>query len=357
MKRALAWMVSLLLLAGGCDDVPGTSGQGKAVPAVAPPRISPVELLPPRVDRTVTRRVEVRDPAALPAVQVDVQRQTDGIVDILWIVDDSGSMANQRRTLTDNFARFLEKLLELHVQFHIGVTSTNHQDGGALRGATKVITPTTPDPRGVFLQNMTFPSDSRSRLEQGLRMMELALAEPLLSGANAGFLRPGAALAVIAVTDEDDGSYGDPAHYARFLRGVKGPGNENLVSFSIIGGTTPDGCYAPGEEAYYGGLAEPAFRYSALAARTGGVIGSICDASFETTLLRIAEALDTLRRVFPLSLKPDPATLSVRVNGAPVPRDVVNGWQYREETRSVAFLGRYVPPPGATLRFEYAIAP
>ncbi len=357
MKRALALVVSLLALAVGCDDVGGEVGRGEAVPVVAPPRVSPVALLPPTIDRSVTRRVEVRDPNALPAVQVDVQRQSDGIVDILWVVDDSGSMANQRRTLTDNFERFLAKLLELRVQFHIGVISTNFKDAGALRGATKVITNTTPDPRGVFLQNVTFPPQSRSRLEQGLRMLELALTEPNLSGPNQGFLRPNAALAVIAITDEDDGSYGEPAHYARFLRGVKGKGNENLVSFSIIGGSTPDGCYPPGEEVYYGGRAEPAFRYSAVASRTGGVIGSICDASFEDTLVRIAEALDTLRRVFPLSLKPDPSTLSVRVNGALVPRDVVNGWQYREETRSIAFLGNFVPPPGATLRFEYAIAP
>lgn len=356
MTRALALLVPLLALAG-CDDVGGEVGRGEAVPAVAPPRVTPVALLPPTVDRSITRRVEVRDPSALPSVQVDVQKQSDGIVDILWVIDDSGSMANQRRTLTENFSRFLEKLLELRVQFHIGVISTNFKDGGALRGTTKVITNATPDPRGAFLQNVTFPAQSHSRLEQGLRMMELALTEPNLSGPNAGFLRPNAALAVITVTDEDDGSYGEPAHYTRFLRGVKGQGNENLVSFSIMGGTVPDGCYPPGEEIYYGGLARPAFRYSAVASRTGGIIGSICDSSFETTLVRIAEALDTLRRVFPLSLKADPSTLSVRVNGALVPRDVVNGWQYREETRSIAFLGNYVPPPGATLRFEYAIAP
>jgi hypothetical protein len=35
---------------------------------------------------------------------------------------------------------------------------------------------------------------------------------------------------------------------------------------------------------------------------------------------------------------------------------VVNGWQYRAETQSITFLGNSVPPPGAVLRFEYAIA-
>jgi hypothetical protein len=355
MKRHLGVLLIALVAASGCDDVGGEVGRGEAVPAVAPPRLSPVELLPPDVDRSVTRRVEVRDPPAIPAVQVDVQRQADGIVDILWVIDDSGSMTNQRQTLANNFSRFLDDLLALQVRFQMGVISTNHNDRGTLRGTTKIITNSTPNPRQVFLQNTTFPP-SRARLEQGLRMLELALTEPNLSGANAGFLRPNAALAVIVVTDEDDSSYGDPAYYSRFLRSLKGPGNENLSSLSIIGGTTPVGCYPPGEEIYFGGLAEPAFRYSSVATKTGGVIGSICDVSFEATLSRIAAALNTLRRVFPLSLKPDPATISVRVNGTLIPRDVVNGWQYRTETQSITFLGNYVPPPGAVLRFEYAIA-
>jgi hypothetical protein len=358
MKHRLGLLVALpLLVALGCDSVGGEVGRGEAVPVVAPPRVSPVELLPPAVDRSVTTRVDVRDPPAIPAVQVDAARQADGIVDILWVIDDSGSMANQRATLTGNFARFLEELLALQVRFQIGVISTNHNDRGRLRGTTKIITNTTPDPRAVFIQNTTFPAGSRARLEQGLRMMELALTEPNRSGANAGFLRPNAALAVIVVTDEDDSSYGDPNYYARFLRSLKGPGNENLTSLSIIGGTTPDGCFPPGEEIYYGGLAEPAFRYSTVATKTGGIIGSICDVSFEGTLVKIAQALNTLRRVFPLSLKPVATSITVLVNGAVVPRDVVNGWQYRAETQSITFLGNYVPPPGAVLRFEYAIAP
>jgi hypothetical protein len=355
MKLRVGLLVALLG-ALGCDGVSGGSGRGEAVPVVAPPRVSPVELLPPTVDRSVTQRVEVRDPPAIPAVQVDVQRQVDGIVDILWVVDDSGSMSNQRQTLTNNFTRFLDELLALQVRFQMGVISTNFNDRGVLRGTTKIITNSTPNPRGVFLQNTTFPAASRARLEQGLRMMELALTEPNKSGANVGFLRPNAALAVIVVTDEDDNSYGDAAYYSRFLRSLKGPGNENLSSLSIIGGTTPDGCFPPGEENYFGGLAEPAFRYSAVATRTGGIIGSICDVSFEATLVKIATALNTLRRVFPLSLRPNPSTITVFVNGTAVPRDIVNGWQYRQETQSVTFLGNYVPAPGAVLRFEYAIA-
>ncbi len=353
-RSPLLLLLGLALGLSGCPDVGSESGRKEARAQMAPPRLSPVEILPPRVDRQPVGRVEVRDPLALAATQVDLFTQADGVVDILWVIDDTGSMKNQRATLTGNFRKFVEALLALGSDFQMAVISTNSTDDALFRGTTKVLRNQTPDLEAKFIENTTFP-DSRARWAQGLRMMQLALSPPRANGPNAGFLRPGAALAVIAVADDDDGSYGEVNHYVRFLKGVKGRGNENLVSFSVIGGTTPDGCFPPGEEIYYGGRAEPAFRYASIATKTGGVVGSICDPSFENTLFEIARAINTLRRVFPLSLTPDAGTVSVRVNGQAIPRDVVNGWQYRPETRSIAFLGNYVPPPRAQVRIEYAI--
>src|SRR6185436_875764 len=157
-------------------------------------------------------------------------------------------------------------------------------------------------------------------------------------------------------SDEDDSSFGTPEYFARAFQSAKGKGNEALVSFSTISGTTPVGCTPAGEEGFYGSLADPAWRYAAVATRTGGIVGSICDASFENTLVQIAEALNTLRRVFPLTLLPVGGTLTVKVNGAVIPQDPVNGWQYRADTNSVVFLGTYIPPPGAEIRLEYAFS-
>lgn len=360
MRRALL-TVGVGLLLAGCDPVGRENGRGSAVPDVAPPLLSPVEIKPPRIDRSPVTRVELVDPPRVDSIQVDLLPQSDGVVDILWVIDDSGSMTNERRTLVGNFSRFVQELLGMQVDFQMGVTSIVAADGGRLRGTTKIITNQTPNPRMVFEQNTTFPA-SRSRWEQGLRMTQLALSSPNIdpSGANAGFLRPSAALAIIVVTNEDDSSFNTTDHYARVFRGLKGKGNENLVSFSIIGGTLPNGCVPPGETGLYGSTADPAVRYGEVAAKLGGINGSICDASFEQTLLRIAQALNTLKRVFPLTLQPIVSSLkvSVVVNGVatPVPQDPVSGWQYRADTNSVAFLGTYVPPPGSSVRLEYAYA-
>lgn len=354
------------IAAGFAACVEGGEGTGSPVdPIILPPRLERTAIQPPALERQVLARIEVRDPTAVAAIQVDTYRQNDGVVDILWIVDSSGSMANERKRLVDNFDRFIGTLVQTNTRFQIGVTSTSLADPpatdptpggyqGTLRGTTKIITNATPNPRDVFKENTTFPP-SRARWEQGLEAMRRALSEPLISNQNAGFLRSGAALAAIVVSDEDDDSFGGTAHFARFLRAAKGIGNENLTSFSAIVGDVPDGCTPPGEEGYYGSRADPAFRYIDVARRTGGVVGSICSRTFEQLLIQIAEALNTLRRVFPLSVTPDPATIAVRVNTTPIPESPVAGWVFRAEIRSVVFPGTYVPPPGSEVRIQYAI--
>jgi hypothetical protein len=353
--------IAVLLAAAGCDNVGRENGTPDAVPKLEPPRLSPVDISPPRIERVPTGRVKVVDPPRVDSIQVDLLKQSDGVVDIIWIIDDSGSMTNERKKLVSNFGRFLQELLALRVDFQMGVTSIVFSDGGRLRGNVKILKNSTPDPQKVFEDDTTFP-DSRSRWEQGLRMTQFALSSPNTDpgGPNFGFLRPNAALAIIAVTNEDDSSFGTTDYYARVFRGLKGKGNENLVTFSVIGGAIPNGCVPPGEAGLYGSLAEPAFRYAEVAAKTGGVVGSICDVSFEQTLLRIAQALNTLKRVFPLTLKPIANSVHVTIidgaNTIVVPNDPVTGFQYRVDTNSVVFLGTFIPPPGSTVRIEYAFA-
>ena len=193
-------------------------------------------------------------------------------------------------------------------------------------------------------------------------MSQFALTPPLISpgGANNGLLRDGAALAVIVVTNEDDSSFGSTDYFARAFRSLKGPGNETLVTFSTIAGTLPNGCTPPGESGLFGSQANAGFRYAEVATKTGGIIGSICDASFEQTLIKIAQALNTLKRVFPLTIIPIAGSIRVTVissaGSTVIPNDPVTGFDYRAETNSVVFLGTYVPPPGSTIRIEYAFA-
>ena len=365
MARAPSLLLFVLfaLIQAACDKAGSGSTNGPAVPLVAPPTLSPIELLPPVVNRQTVGQVVLANPLALASFQTDLFTQSNGVVDILWVIDDSGSMADERLILGSDFQGFLNELVAIQSDYQIGVTSLNGVDQGQLKPSVtatpglRIITNATPNATAVFQELTTYPT-SRLHWDQGLRMGELALSPPNTApgGTNEGFVRPNAALAVIVVTNGEDGSYGDPDYYTRFYQGVKGPGNERLVTFSTLGGDLPNGCTPAVDLGKLGGTAPPATRYASVSFGTGGVVGSICDSDFAGTLLRIVQALNTLRKVFPLTLPSASGTLTVTVNGVVIPQSVVNGWQYQANTNSVVFLGAYVPPPGAQIQFLYAIA-
>jgi len=318
--------------------------------------------------------VALANPLALASFQTDVFTQSNGVVDILWVIDGSGSMADERTILGSDFQGFLNELVAIQSDYQIGVTSLQQpvpalgvipgqSQPGQLRQSTSVapgvslITNNTPNAAALFQELTTFPV-SLLHWDQGLRMGELALTPPNAApgGSNAGFVRPNAALAVIVVTNGEDASYGDTDYYVRFYQGAKGPGNERLVTFSTIGGDLPNGCTPAVDVGKLGGAAPPAVRYASVSYGTGGVVGSICDNDFAGTLLRIVQALNTLRQVFPLTLTPAPGTLSVTVNGVTIPQSSINGWQYQPSTNSIIFQGAYIPPPGAQIEILYAIS-
>jgi hypothetical protein len=380
MLRSIYWnmprapsllpFVLFALVQVGCDKAGSGNALGPAVPVLAPPTLSPIELLPPVVDRQTVGQVVLANPLALASFQTDLFTQSNGVVDILWVIDSSGSMADERLILGSDFQGFLDELVAIQSDYQIGVTALNSKNPfdplqglGALRQSVTtapgldIITNATPNAAAVFQELTTYP-DSLLHWDLGLRSGELALSPPLTApgGANAGFVRPTAALAVIVVTNGEDASYGDPDYYTRFYQGVKGPGNERLVTFSTLGGDLPNGCTPAVDVGKLGGAAPPAVRYASVSFGTGGVVGSICDSDFAGTLLRIVQALNTLRKVFPLTLPPAAGTLTVTVDGVVIPQSVVNGWQYQANTNSIVFLGAYVPPPGAQIQFLYAIS-
>jgi hypothetical protein len=169
--------------------------------------------------------------------------------DILFVVDDSGSMKVHQENLARNFASFVTALDGAAVKndFQIGITTTsidrNFGTGATATLATTFLASTSecaagypnagaPYPAGALLAmdaaghqvlsgpGRILPATSPSLVtdfqrnvkvgfcgsskEQGLRAARLALSEPLLSGANAGLVRRGSRLAVVIVSDAND---------------------------------------------------------------------------------------------------------------------------------------------------------
>ena len=74
------------------------------------------------------------------AMNEEIFKQPDvQAVDVLWVVDNSGSMSSVVETLGDKFESFLESFSALGIDYQIGVTSTDMDDPthqGRLLGRT-----------------------------------------------------------------------------------------------------------------------------------------------------------------------------------------------------------------------------
>ncbi len=357
MGRGAIGLALAAMLVGGCQRP--TAHQDTYRPYVRPVHADPAQEVAAPQDRVTLLKPDLGPAAVRGPTQIDAFLQSDARVDILWIIDDSGSMVNKRARLAKAFDQFITTLVGEQVDYHIGVTTTDMDKvgpgfDGQLMANPAVITKDTPDPVAAFTSEVSMPAN-RVQNEEGLAAGLAAVTDPNASGPNKGFLRPGADLAMIVVSDEDDHSFGDPAYYERVFRELHGPGNEDTISFSAVIGDVPKGCTAPGDQNLLYGEAQPGTRYQAVAKATHGIVASVCSADFNTTLQKLGLSFSGLRRIFPLSADPAPGSLQVQVDGVAVPQNAKTGWTFDAGTRSVQFLGSYVPPPGSTVRIRYEL--
>jgi hypothetical protein len=309
----------------------------------------------------------VREPGTL----VDVfAQETVAKVDVLWVIDNSGSMAEEQESIGTEFDNFLQFLTAAEVDYHIAVVTTDTQATPLYRGDPPFITAETPDPQAAFAERAKV-GVTGAALEKGLESARLALDR-----APEGFLREDAFLFIVWVSDEEDHSFGDVRYYWRTFEQAKGIGNDKTVIGAAIVGDVPDGCESDN------GHASPGVRYHDLVTSMGGLAGSICAPSFADTLTEMGIAAAGLRRKFALSQAPDLKSLEVLIRyscatpdaqiGACVtlqrncadtnnPREITcdppqaaeDGWSYEETTNSILFDGKAIPGKGSTIEVSY----
>ena len=358
--------------------------------------------------------------------------------DILFVVDDSRSMSEEQANLAANLDAFIDTLVASPVQndFRIGVTNTSVDDftvtatagrsypsgpstgvpypagalvavqtdrnGNAIPGAlvydttlyaqtagwggNRILDKGSPTLAADFKANVRVGLDGTGK-EQPFRAARLALSDRLLD-ANAGFLRPGARLAIVFLSDEDDCSdssdpratSNDQCHdkatksanppildtvddFAGFLLGPVG-GEVRDVVVGAIGGFDP-ATLAPscGDATLCQNTAcatafDEADRFAALATALGGTrmqLGSICDQSFRNSLARFAASLTP--STMPLAGAPADWRMLVvsvtKASGAVVPCKVGLDGAPGQSTVDAVYSG---PTPGrqAQIAFQNA---
>ena len=231
----LALATALALMTLGCGD----DGPGPAFDAAV-------------ADASV---VDAPDPDATPldATPPDAAPTATAGLDVLFVVDNSGSMAEEQLTLRASFSQFVNSLETAYgsrPDLHVGVISTDmgagpfqgtgcsmFGDNGNLR-ANPVCGVADPyiidiaEPGGGRTQNFSGTLTDAMSCIGDLGISGCGFEQPLaavrraLDGTNpnnAGFLRQDTMLAVVIMSDEDDCSVTDTAMYDTSQNDINAP--------------------------------------------------------------------------------------------------------------------------------------
>lgn len=292
----------------------------------------------------------IHQPSMMPAVIQLAGRGVDasaterfnqvlGQVDILFIVDDSGSMGDLQTQLAAQIPGLLGALAGRY-DFHIAVTTTDVAVGGAqgaFIGTPAVLTPMTPNLSMVLSQRVQ-PGINGSGDEQGLNAAIRALTPPLINGPNAGFLRPSAALVIIVFSDEEDHSLGDVTTLGSTIENIKNnPAATALNAIVYFAGSS--NCSA---------AVDPGTRYVAVAQQTGGVTADICGPSFTAPLQTYPPSGIPRRSSFALANAPEPGTITVTVGGS-----TNNSWSFDPQNNAIVFPPNAEPDYGSAIVVSY----
>jgi len=287
--------------------------------------------------------------------------------DIIWVIDESGSMLDERSSVRDNAVYFFQHAVAAALDFRMGVVDMNIQNNGTFctgenASANRFLLPGQESNFSAcaLAPHGALPDDGSE--EHGLNQARAALQNHLSSGDPLKDIRPDALLVFIFVTDEDDqegedrgctGSpYSDPQLVSCFentpsrsfsiLRDAllarqanDGPGG---VAHAIIG--YPESCLSAGG----GTAAEPGKGYYELAMATGGLIGSVCAADMGMTMDLILDSIVAQASPLVLAHHPISTSIAASLDNGPLWRSRVNGFDYHASTNSLVFYGQSFSP-------------
>ena len=262
-------------------------------------------------------------------------QKNEVIVDIIWIIDNSGSMNPYQNMLGLNMGIFMTTFMNYSPDFRMAFITTDDslfQDG-------KVIDNRSQDPIGEAVDIIDNIGTWGSGWEKGIEMF----LECLEFGECGNMMRRNATLVAIFMSDEPDNS-GLTLHtvYPR-IDALRPLGT--FIPYGIIG-DVPGGCSSSSRPMW----AQPGLGYWDLVNNYGSKWWSICDNDWGNQLEELAQNI-SVQTVFQLdSEDPHVDTIRVWVNG----QTQTAGWVYDPTLNAVVFDIEEAPEPGDTIEVGYS---
>lgn len=254
--------------------------------------------------------------------------------DILFIIDNSGSMEYEQRNMASRTRNFLSILQGLDWQIAITTTDPRNVSLGdgrfvplsGLSNQYLLNSTMNATQAQTTLSNTLQRPETGSGAEQGIYVTYRAV-ERSLSASNPhhqNFFRNGSNFAVVLISDEDESdntAKNDPQNLMTFINTTFN-GQKNFSFNSII--TRPGDTACRSTNGYsYGD------RYKVLTDLTAGVLGSVCESDYAAQVTGIADKIRNMAKTFTLSCLPVAGTtINITRNGTAVTTPfTVNGMQ------------------------------
>ena len=305
-------------------------------------------------------------------------------IDILWVIDNSGSMETSQNIVAANIGTFINKFEQTNFDFRIAMTTTSAYQASSLfnGGANwsrfvdgtdatshtgiRIIDCNTPNLEQVFETNFK-QGITGSADERGLQSLEEALKNA--SNLSLEFPRQGAFLAVIYLTDEEDFSWNGTANIQLLNDGTPNSTSDSRliptsyyldVLDAATGSVDGKRNYSVNTIAIFDQACQTQLstsftgrritnRYAEITDATGGVKASLCD-DFSDILNNISDSILELTTKFYLNRAADPATIQIYVADVLVPS---TGWTYDPADNSVTFHAPHIPAKNASIRVRF----
>jgi hypothetical protein len=368
-------------------SVPSVEGENHTLPPVAE-ESTPANEQPRGENSSGASHPPVVEPPLPTKHQQEFVQNDRSKLDILWVIDNSGSMAEIQNQIRQNFRQFAEHMQTMDVDFQMGVTTTDvctgrrqnpedeacpgYQGPAGLQGQLHRVNGTsiTSSLSANMLEEFSALSNvgiGGSSFEHGLTAVRQAVASETVD-APTGLKRNDSYLAIMVVSDEEDDGVGlsrpneqginywkdgktryfyDAAALVADLKVMLPDGRFSLNA--IVGTRQPSGSmctYRSGNR--QASALEEGAEYHKAATLTGGMTESICDESWSAKFDRLARGINNQLHAFKLDRLPLPASIVVFVNEAEA-----DGWHFDQTQNAVVFRPEMLPPPGSSIRIEY----
>ena len=258
-------------------------------------------------------------------VKNHIFKATAGIVvnpqlDILFVIDNSGSMGTHQTHLANQIDLFLQGLGALsHIDYQIGVITTDTARRMDLRK--------TPYKKGdpvINLKKMLQVGTNGPATEVHLATIQQALIDSIAS--QSVFYRSKAHLAIIFITDTDDQGSVTGTQLYNYLLQLKNGRADHIYAYGAVDLLQPN---CPGENVGFKRLQEFMDLVHANRVLLNSPYFSLCDSQFGLQLLDIGGSISQyVGRVIPLAHTPDLKSIVVKYGKKIIPQDALKGWVY-----------------------------